>query len=60
MVGLNFWNDEKTIRYSLESILKQTHQNLVVYILDNQSTKNTPRIIQDITMDLVHHLLLCL
>lgn len=48
-VGLIVWNGEKTIRYSLESILKQTHKNLIVYILDNQSTDSTQRIIQDIT-----------
>ena len=44
-IGLIVWNGDKTIRYSLKSILNQTHKNLVVYILDNQSTDSTVELI---------------
>ena len=41
------YNAEKTLRRTIESILSQTYQNWVYYILDNGSTDRTGAIIGD-------------
>jgi len=45
-IGLNVWNGEKTIKRVLQSLLNQTYKDFKIYILDNQSTDKTIRIIK--------------
>jgi glycosyltransferase involved in cell wall biosynthesis len=40
------YNAERTIKGTLESVLKQTYQNLEILVIDNDSTDNTWKIIQ--------------
>jgi glycosyltransferase involved in cell wall biosynthesis len=47
-IGLIVWNGEKTILKTLNSILNQSHKNIILYVLDNQS--------DDSTVDLIHSL----
>ncbi len=48
------YNAETTIRETLDSILKQTHQNLVVLISDNASTDETLNVIRSFEDSRVH------
>ena len=47
-IGINIWNVEKTIEKLLNSIIKQTYKNFTIYILDNQSTDRSIKIINTI------------
>jgi glycosyltransferase involved in cell wall biosynthesis len=47
-IGINIWNVEKTIERLLNSIIKQTYKNFTIYILDNQSTDRSIKIINTI------------
>ncbi len=47
-IGINIWNVEKTIVLLLNSIIKQTYKNFTIYILDNQSTDRSIKIINTI------------
>jgi glycosyltransferase involved in cell wall biosynthesis len=47
-IGINIWNVEKTIGKLLNSIIKQTYKDFTVYILDNQSTDRSIKIINRI------------
>jgi|688.fasta_scaffold33079_8 glycosyltransferase involved in cell wall biosynthesis len=47
-IGLNVWNGEKTVKRALISLLKQTHKEIKIHILDNQSTDNTIKIIKNL------------
>jgi len=47
-IGINIWNTEKTIEKLLNSIIKQTYKNFAIYILDNQSTDHSIKIINRI------------
>lgn len=47
-IGINIWNVEKTIGKLLNSIIKQTYKDFTVYILDNQSTDSSIKIINTI------------
>jgi len=47
-IGINIWNVEKTIEKLLNSIIKQTYKNFTIYILDNQSTDSSIKIINKI------------
>jgi len=47
-VGLFVWNGEKTIRDSILSILNQTYKKIKIYVIDNQSSDNTVKIINDL------------
>ena len=40
------YNSEKVIEYFLECVLKQTHNNLQLYVVDNASTDSTLPIIE--------------
>ena len=42
-------NGEKTLARTIESVLSQTHDCFVYYIVDNGSTDSTPEIIKDFT-----------
>jgi glycosyltransferase involved in cell wall biosynthesis len=41
------FNAEKTIRWTLESVLAQTYQNIEVLVLDNDSKDKTWKILED-------------
>lgn len=45
-IGMYVWNGEKTISKTLNSIIKQTYKNFIIYILDNQSKDKTVKIIR--------------
>jgi len=47
-VLMSVYNDESNIEYSLESVLNQTYKNLEVLIMDDCSTDNTSKIIEQI------------
>jgi glycosyltransferase involved in cell wall biosynthesis len=47
-VGLFVWNGEKTIRDSILSILNQTYKKIKIYVIDNQSSDNTVKIINNL------------
>ena len=47
-IGINIWNVEKTIGKLLNSIINQTYKDFTVYILDNQSTDSSIKIINTI------------
>ena len=42
------YNVEKTVKQTLESILKQTYRNIEVLVVDNASTDNTVSLLQEI------------
>lgn len=46
IVEMHAYNAEKTIGRAIESVLNQTHGNLVLHVLDNASTDNTLNIIR--------------
>jgi glycosyltransferase involved in cell wall biosynthesis len=46
-IGIIVWNGEKSISQTLNSLLDQTYKNIRIYILDNQSTDQTLRILQE-------------
>ena len=43
------YNDEKYLRSSIEDILNQTYKNFELIIVDDGSTDNTPKIVQEYT-----------
>lgn len=45
-IGMYVWDGEKTISKTLHSIIKQTYKNFIIYILDNQSTDRTAKIVR--------------
>ena len=47
-IGLLVWNGEKTIRTTINSLLKQTFQTFDLIIFDNRSTDNTLKIANEI------------
>ena len=44
-IGLNTYNSEKNIRTLMDSIISQKYKNFKLYVLDNQSTDKTKKII---------------
>ena len=46
-IGMAVWNGERFLRKALESLSKQTYQNIEIIILDNLSTDNTPHICKE-------------
>jgi glycosyltransferase involved in cell wall biosynthesis len=46
-VETHAYNAEKTLRRAVESVLGQTHENLVYYLIDNGSTDGTRQIIAE-------------
>ena len=47
-IGLFVWNGQETIKETLLSLLHQTHKNFKIYILDNQSSDDTVKIIKEL------------
>ena len=47
-MGLLVWNGEKTIRTTINSLLKQSIQNFDLIIFDNRSTDKTLKIANEI------------
>ena len=47
-MGLLVWNGEKTIRTTINSLLKQSVQNFDLIIFDNRSTDKTLKIANEI------------
>lgn len=45
IVEMHAYNEEKNIGRAIESVLNQTHRNIVLHVLDNGSTDNTFNII---------------
>ena len=46
-VWMTNYNSERHIGKAIESVLKQTHQDLILYVFDNHSTDRAPAIIQE-------------
>ena len=46
-VILSTYNGEKYLRMMLDSIIRQTYQNIVIYVRDDGSSDNTPVILQE-------------
>ena len=43
------FNEEKTIGYTLQSLLKSTYQNIEIIVIDDGSTDRTARIVEEIS-----------
>jgi glycosyltransferase involved in cell wall biosynthesis len=50
-IGLYVWNGEKTINDTLLSLRKQSYKKIKIFILDNQSTDNTCKIVKKFLQD---------
>jgi len=46
-VWLSNYNSERYLRRAIESVLGQTHTDLILYVFDNHSTDSAPQIIQE-------------
>ena len=50
-VGLYVWNGQKTINDTLVSLRKQSYKKIKIFVLDNQSTDNTCKIVKKFLHD---------
>jgi glycosyltransferase involved in cell wall biosynthesis len=45
-IGIIVWNGVDSIGQTLESLISQTYRNLIIYVLDNQSTDGTVQTVE--------------
>jgi glycosyltransferase involved in cell wall biosynthesis len=46
-IAIQAYNAEKTLARAIDSVIKQTYKNFVIYVCDDASTDSTPNIIRD-------------
>jgi glycosyltransferase involved in cell wall biosynthesis len=56
-VILNCYNHQDYVGEAIESVLRQTHRDLELIIIDNGSTDGTRKVIESFTDDRIHHFL---
>ena len=45
------YNEEKTVKKAVESVLKQTYRKIELIIIDDASTDSTPKIISELAKE---------